>query len=62
MFRRIITAALLAVSLTGVASADPVGDLNCHLKNRKGVDVYYAFDGNSENANGSFGGTMVETS
>ena len=61
MFRKLISAALIAVSLTGAADAGPIGDLTCHVKNRKGVDVNYSFRNNSENTDDTIGGTMVET-
>jgi hypothetical protein len=55
----IVAAALAATFLTAPAHA--AGDVVCSMRDTLGNNLTYAFGSNSFNANGTFGGTMVET-
>jgi hypothetical protein len=56
--KRLLLAAVAAISLGGAAHA---GNLVCNMTDNFGNRLTYAFGDNSVNANGSYGGTMVET-
>jgi hypothetical protein len=43
------------------AFASSATDLICTITDSQGSKLYYTFDGNTHNANGTDGGTMVET-
>ena len=56
---------LLSVAMFGAiatpAFASSATDLICTITDLQGSKLYYTFDGNTHNANGTDGGTMVET-
>ena len=56
--RRALAAAVATAVLTAPAYA---ADIVCSTHDTVGNNLTYAFGGNSTNANGTFGGTMVET-
>ena len=60
---RILTAALAIATLAGVSSAHATQntDLFCSVTDTQGSKIIYTFANNSDNADGSVGGTMVET-
>jgi hypothetical protein len=60
MYKAMIMAAALAAVATP-ALATSATDLVCSIRDNTGNNLIYTFDGNSQNANGSVGGTMVET-
>jgi hypothetical protein len=60
MYKAMIMAAALAAVATP-AFATSATDLVCSIKDNTGNNLIYTFDGNSQNADGSVGGTMVET-
>ena len=59
--RKVIIAAALLASVSSQAFATSATDLVCSIKDNVGNNLIYTFDGNSRNADGSAGGTMVET-
>jgi hypothetical protein len=54
----IVAAAVATTVLTAPVYA---ADIVCSIHDTVGNNLTYAFGGNSTNANGTFGGTMVET-
>ena len=54
----IVAAAVATTVLTAPAYA---ADIVCSIHDTVGNNLTYAFGGNSTNANGTFGGTMVES-
>jgi hypothetical protein len=58
MKKALIMAAALAILVAPAAQAK---DIVCHMTDTLGNALTYAFGANSQNADGSFGGTMVET-
>jgi hypothetical protein len=59
--RKLIIAAALLAGVSTQASASSMTDLGCTIRDTSGTTNYYTFDGNTKNANGTAGGTMVET-
>jgi opacity protein-like surface antigen len=55
--KKLVLAAVAAISLSGAAHAGVV----CDMHDTRGNSLTYAFGSNTVNTNGSFGGTMVET-
>jgi hypothetical protein len=55
--KRLVIAAVAAISLSGAAHAGVV----CDMHDTVGNSLTYVFGANTVNTNGSFGGTMVET-
>jgi len=56
--KTLLLAAVAAITLGGAAHA---GDLVCNMRDTVGNNLTYTFADNTYNANGSYGGTMVET-
>jgi hypothetical protein len=60
MKKLLLSVAMFATVATP-AFATSATDLVCSIRDNTGNDLIYTFDGNSQNADGSAGGTMVET-
>jgi hypothetical protein len=56
--KRLLLAAVAAITIGGAANA---GELVCNMRDTVGNQLTYVFGDNTYNANGSFGGTLVET-
>jgi hypothetical protein len=56
-FRTLLLAAISAISIANAAKAD----VACNVTDTQGNRLTYLFGVNTENTNGTFGGTMVET-
>jgi opacity protein-like surface antigen len=52
---------LAAAALAALAAPARASDIVCGIRDAYGNNLVYAFGGNSYNANGTFGGTVVET-
>ena len=63
MLTRTIAAMATAALLAGLSQAHATGpnDIFCKVRNSAGNNLTYTFANNTDNANGSIGGTMVET-
>jgi len=55
------TKLLLAVAAISLSGAGHAGEFVCNVQDTVGNHLTYAFGANTTNANGAFGGTMVET-
>jgi hypothetical protein len=59
---RLTTTLIAACALVGPApAASAAGKLSCNIQDTAGDRMIYMFGPNTINANGGFGGTMVET-
>jgi hypothetical protein len=56
----IALAAFAGIAAASPASATQWGDLACSIRDTGGNALAYSFGRNTVNANGSFGGTVVE--
>jgi hypothetical protein len=56
--KKLLLAAVAAISLGGAAHA---GELVCNMNDTLGNRLTYVFGSNTYNANGTYGGTLVET-
>lgn len=58
---RILAAAVSALLAVPACAHDYTGDLICKIRDNSGQTNLYAFADNTKNANGTIGGTFVET-
>ena len=56
--KKLLLAAVAAISLGGAAQA---GEFGCNIQDTVGNRLTYLFGDNTTNANGTYGGTVVET-
>jgi hypothetical protein len=61
MLTKLTTTLIAACALIGSAPAASAGKLICKVQDTSGNHMVYMFGSNSTNADGSYGGTMVET-
>ena len=56
--KKLLLAAIAAIALGGAAQA---GEFGCNIQDTVGNRLTYLFGDNTTNANGTYGGTVVET-
>jgi hypothetical protein len=61
MLTKLSAVIVAGCALIGQAHAASAGKLACHIQDTSGNRLIYMFGSNSYNADGSYGGTMVET-
>jgi hypothetical protein len=59
--KKLLLSVAMFAAVATPAFASSLTDLGCTIRDTSGTTNYYTFDGNTKNANGTAGGTMVET-